>query len=79
MVVDLGAVMSGEHIENDVYLMPSDIVYVPKTFIAKAGKFVNQYLKQVLMVDSVVRGAGHALGYFWVREEVFGYEEGYYW
>ena len=75
MVVDLGSVMSGEHLENDVYLMPSDIVYVPKTFIAEAGKFVDQYLRQVLMVDSVVRGAGHALGYYWVREEVFGYDE----
>ena len=74
MAVDLSAVMSGEQIENDIYLMPSDIVYVPKTAIAKAGKFVNQYLRQVLMVDSILRGAGFALGYFWVREEVFGHQ-----
>jgi protein involved in polysaccharide export with SLBB domain len=75
MAVDLGAVVSGEQIENDIYLMPSDIVYVPKTSIAKAGKFVDQYIRKVLMLDSVVRGAGSALGYFWVREEVFGYDE----
>ena len=74
MVVDVGAVMSGERIENDIYLMPSDIVYVPKSFIAKAGDFVDQYLRKVLMVDSIIRGAGNALGYYWVREEVFGYE-----
>jgi len=72
MVVDVGAVMSGERTENDIYLMPSDIVYVPKTSIAKAGKFVDQYLRRVLMVDRIVRGAGSALGYLWVREEVFG-------
>jgi polysaccharide export outer membrane protein len=76
--IDLGAVMSGEELENDIYLMPADIVYVPKTFIAKAGTFVDQYLKRVLMVDSIVRGAGNALGYFWVREEVFGYDPAIY-
>jgi protein involved in polysaccharide export with SLBB domain len=74
MVVDVGAVMSGERIENDIYLMPSDIVYVPKSSIAKAGKFVDQYLRRVLMVDSILRGAGNALGYYWVREEVYGHE-----
>jgi protein involved in polysaccharide export with SLBB domain len=74
MAVDVGAVMSGERIENDIYLMPSDIVYVPKTSIAKAGKFVDQYLRRVLMADSILRGAGSALGFYWVREEVFGHE-----
>ncbi len=75
MAVDLASVMSGEQIENDIYLMPSDIVYVPKTAIAKAGTFVDQYLRRVLMVDSVIRGAGNALGFYWVRESVFGYDE----
>ena len=74
MAVDLASVMSGEQIENDIYLMPSDIVYVPKTSIAKAGKFVDQYFRRVLMVDSILRGAGSALGHYWVREEVFGHE-----
>lgn len=75
MVVDLGPVISGEQIENDVYLMPSDIVYVPKTSIAKAGEFVDLYMRKVLMFDSVIRGAGHALGFYFVRENVYGYEE----
>jgi protein involved in polysaccharide export with SLBB domain len=74
MAVDLASVMSGEQIENDIYLMPSDIVYVPKTAIAKAGKFVDQYFRNVLMVDSIIRGAGFALGHYWVREEVFDHE-----
>jgi protein involved in polysaccharide export with SLBB domain len=71
-VIDLGAVISGEQLENDIYLMPSDIVYVPKTFIAKAGKFVQQYLRDVLMVDRIIYGAGWALGYWWVTEDIYG-------
>ena len=68
MAIDLGPVISGEQMENDIYLMPADIVYVPKTWIAKAGKFVDQYLRRVLMVDSFIGGIGWALGYNWVIE-----------
>ena len=74
MTVDLGSVMSGEQIENDIYLIPSDIVYVPKTWVAKAGKFVDQYLRRVLMIDPVITGAGWALGYYWVREDILGHD-----
>ena len=63
MVIDLESVISGEQMENDIYLMPSDIVYVPKTFIAKVGKVVDQYLRRVLFVDSILQGVGYALGY----------------
>jgi len=70
-VIDLETVMSGGQLENDIYLMPSDIVYVPKTFVAKAGKFVQQYLKDVLMFDHIMRGAGWALGYWWITDEVY--------
>lgn len=66
MAIDLGPVMSGEQMENDIYLMPSDIVYVPKTWIAKAGKFVDQYMRRVLFVDSLLQGIGYALGYEWI-------------
>ena len=68
MVIDLKPVLSGEQIENDIYLMASDIVYVPKSWIAKAGDFVDMYLRRVLMVDSVIAGVGWALGYNWVIE-----------
>jgi polysaccharide export outer membrane protein len=74
-IIDLKAVMSGEQMENDIYLMPSDIVYVPKTSVAKAGEFVDQYIRRVLMLDQVVIGAGQALGWYWVRDNVFHYEE----
>ena len=66
MAIDLAPVISGEEIENDIYLRPSDIVYVPKTWIAKAGVFVDQYFRKVLMVDSLISGVGWALGYNWV-------------
>ncbi len=69
MVIDLGPVLSGEQIENDIYLIPSDIVYVPKTWIAKAGDFVDQYLRRVLMVDTILDGVGYALGYKWILED----------
>ncbi|MDY6836584.1 MAG: polysaccharide biosynthesis/export family protein [Thermodesulfobacteriota bacterium] len=67
MAVDLRPVLSGEQLENDIYVMPSDIVYVPKTFVAKAGKFVDQYLRRVLFLDAIMQGAGWALGDEWVR------------
>lgn len=68
VAVDLGPVITGEQMENDIYLVASDIVYVPKTWIAKAGKFADQYLRRVLFVDSVVQGVGYALGYNWIIE-----------
>ena len=79
-MVDLAAVLSGGQVENDIYLMPSDIVYVPKTWIAKAGDFVDQYFNRVLMVDSFFRGAWSALGHYGVGEKVFNidYDERYY-
>jgi protein involved in polysaccharide export with SLBB domain len=67
-IIDLTPVLSGEQMENDVYLMPSDIVYVPKTWIAKAGDFVEQYIRRVLMLDQVVAGAGWGLGYSWTYD-----------
>ena len=46
--VDLDVVVSGEAPEKDIFLRPFDIVYVPKTFIAKANKFVEQYIKNII-------------------------------
>jgi polysaccharide export outer membrane protein len=68
-IIDLTPVLSGEQMENDVYLMPSDIVYVPKTWIAKAGDFVDQYIRRVLMLDQVLAGAGWGLGYKWIYDQ----------
>ena len=46
--IDLDVVVSGEAPEKDILLKPFDIVYVPKTFIAKANKFVEQYIKNLI-------------------------------
>ena len=32
----------------DIYLKPYDIVYIPKTFIAQADKFVDEYINQII-------------------------------
>jgi len=68
-VIDLASVMSGGKMENDIYLMPSDIVYVPKTWIAKAGVFADQYMRKVLFVDGFINGIGWALGYNWILND----------
>src|SRR3989304_5321030 len=44
--IDMKRVMKNK--EKDVYLKPYDIVYVPKTPIAKADKFVDQYINQII-------------------------------
>jgi hypothetical protein len=75
MVIDLRSVLNGEQMENDVYLMPSDMVYVPKTSIAIAGDFVDQYMRRVFMLDHVVQGAGNALGFYFVRQKVYNLDE----
>jgi len=42
-------------------LQPNDIIYVPKTFIAKADKFVNQYIEQLLLFRGVNLGFTYEL------------------
>ncbi len=55
--VDLEQVIDGEEI-RDFQLHPYDIVYVPKTWIAKANKFVNQYIERLLLFKGVSVGLG---------------------
>jgi len=42
-------------------LQPKDIVYVPKTFIAKTNKFVNQYIEQLFLFRGVSFGFSYEL------------------
>ncbi len=46
--VNLKKVFSGKVPENDTVLRPFDIVIVPKTFIAKANKYMDQYIRQMI-------------------------------
>lgn len=61
--VNLEPVMEGKQMERDIYLMPSDIVYVPKSFVAEANKFVDQYIRKLLLVDPLIAGIGWGIGW----------------
>ncbi len=49
--VDLEQSIDGEITKWDIQLQPFDVVYVPKTWIAKANVFVNQYVRGLLMFN----------------------------
>jgi len=49
MRIDLEKVIYEEGIGADIQLQPYDIVYVPKTWIANANKWVDQYISQLLL------------------------------
>ena len=48
--------MQGKTGSADFLLQPDDIVYVPKSAIAKANKFVNQYIEDLLLFRGVSLG-----------------------
>jgi protein involved in polysaccharide export with SLBB domain len=54
--VDLSALIDGDQNGSDFRLQPEDIVYVPKSAIAKANQFVNQYVEQLLLFRGVSFG-----------------------
>jgi protein involved in polysaccharide export with SLBB domain len=54
--VDLSALIDGEQNGSDFKLQPEDVVYVPKSPIAKANQFVNQYVEQLLLFRGVSFG-----------------------
>jgi len=51
--VDLSRAIYGGNAEAHFQLEPYDLVYVPKTFIAKANKFVNQYIERLILFKGV--------------------------
>ncbi|MCU0558693.1 MAG: polysaccharide export protein [Desulfobacterales bacterium] len=54
--VDLDAVINGGEGAADFMLQPEDVVYVPKSPIAKANQFVNQYIENLLLFRGVTFG-----------------------
>lgn len=42
--IDLRKIIDGTDHSQNIYLMPYDIVYVPKSVIANVNKFVNEYI-----------------------------------
>ncbi|MBF0458257.1 MAG: polysaccharide biosynthesis/export family protein [Nitrospirae bacterium] len=49
--LDIEKAIDGTDIRQNIRLMPMDIVYVPKTPIAKLDMWVDQYLKKVLFFN----------------------------
>lgn len=46
--IDLTKVINGTDMAQDIHLMPYDIVYVPKSNIARVDKFVDEYINRVV-------------------------------
>ena len=61
MRVDLKKVLYGNSPESETRLRPYDIVYIPKSAIAKANKFVNQYIEKLLLFRGVSFGFSYEI------------------
>ena len=56
IAMNLDDAMHGKSGSADFLLQAQDIIYVPKTAIAKANKFVNQYIEDLLLFRGVSLG-----------------------
>jgi polysaccharide biosynthesis/export protein PslD len=61
--VNLKRVLEEGRLEEDVLLPDNSIVYVPRTNAAKAGKWVDEYIRRILMWN----GVGFTVSYDTVR------------
>ena len=59
--VNLNSSIEGNAGGEDFTLKSEDIVYIPKSAIAKANQFVNQYIEQLLLFRGVSLGFGYQL------------------
>ncbi len=59
--LNLAELMKGKVIQEPFLLQPDDIVYVPKSGIAKANQFVNQYIVDLLLIRGVSLGFNYEL------------------
>ncbi|HEY3277994.1 MAG TPA: polysaccharide biosynthesis/export family protein [Syntrophorhabdaceae bacterium] len=63
-MVDLRKVIDGSDFKQNIALMPMDIVYVPKSNIARVDKWVEEYITRV------IPGLGSPLTYYWAGQSV---------
>jgi len=61
ILVDLQKVVDGSDTNVDVQLQPADIVYVPKSQIAKVNKFVRQYVQDLFLFRGPSLGFSYEL------------------
>jgi len=59
--VNLKSALTGESPDTAVQLKPYDVVYIPKTWIAEANKFVKQYVEDLLLFRGVSFGFSYEL------------------
>jgi len=59
--VNLKSALSGETPDALVQLRPYDVVYIPKTWIAGANKFVREYVQDLLLFRGVSLGFSYEL------------------
>jgi protein involved in polysaccharide export with SLBB domain len=59
--IDLRDIISGKANGKEVFVKPFDVIFVHKTLIAEVDKFVDQYIKQVIPVNTT---AGFNYGIF---------------
>ena len=64
IAMNLDDAMQGKTGSADFLLQPDDIVYVPKSAIAKANKFVNQYIENLLLYRGISLGFTYQVNRF---------------
>ena len=62
--INLDDAMEGKTGSADFLLQPDDVVYVPKSGIAKANKFVNQYIENLLLYRGISLGFTYQVNRF---------------
>ena len=62
--IDLKSAMYGHGDGANLALKPNDIVYIPKSAIAEANKWVNQYIERLLLFRGVSVGFTYELADF---------------
>ena len=61
MRLDLQDAMMGKGAGASLVLRPSDIVYIPKSYIAEANKWVNQYIERLILFRGFSVGATYEI------------------
>jgi polysaccharide export outer membrane protein len=56
IAMNLGDAMRGKIRQTQFLLQPDDVVYIPKSAIAKANKFVNQYIENLFLYRGISLG-----------------------
>jgi len=64
MRLDLKNAMYGQGEAANLALLPNDIVYVPKSSIAEANKFVNQYIEKLILFRGFSAGVTYQINVF---------------